>query len=101
MRELKNSEQAALKQARIVWLEQITVVNKGMSESHKAGFIAALDYNAERIAALTAERTQLRAESDALRAALENMLYIFDNGYDKADSLGRMRCDEARRVLGE
>lgn len=94
MRQLTDREQEALSEARQEY--EPCYVGYFIEElaGFDAGFITALDHSSAQIAALTAER-------DALRTALENMLYIFDNGYDKADSLGRMRCDEARKVLGE
>lgn len=58
-----------------------------------------------QIAALTAERDGLRAalqqtqdERGRLRDALTDMLYIFDRGLPE-DSIGRMRCDQARDAL--
>lgn len=47
---------------------------------------------------IDADRAALQAERDRLRAALKSLLYIFDRGLP-ADSIGRRRCDEARRAL--
>lgn len=96
MRELTDSERDYLL---AYWFTEPLGNSIAMPERFKEGFIAGLDHQQAQIAAL---QTQLRAESadnTRLREALENMLYIFDQGYDKADSLGQMRCDEARRAL--
>lgn len=66
-----------------------------------------IDYDAllTHLAALTAEREallqallQAQDERGRLRDALTDMLYIFDRGLPD-NSLGRMRCDQARDAL--
>lgn len=91
MRQLTDGEMKTLEKG---WLEHLGNRKPILTDfdTFEAGFIAALDHAAAQIAALTAER-------DGLREALKNMLFLFDQGFDKSDTLGRMRCDEARRAL--
>lgn len=97
MRELTDSERAAMQTPlREYWVKKDGLLPKE-TRAFEAGSIAGIEYQKLETAAQIAA---LQAERDGLREVLENMLYIFDQGYDKADSLGQMRCNEARRELG-
>ena len=87
MREITKDESAL---ARRVWLGSNDVASLF---SFRVGFIAGLDHAADRLAAL-------EAENERLRAALTDMLSVFDRNLPE-NSIGRQLCDEARTVLSD
>lgn len=62
------------------------------------GYILSLEGLAAELDGLRAALQQTQDERGRLRDALTDMLYIFDRGLPE-DSIGRMRCDQARDAL--
>lgn len=60
------------------------------------------DVIAENIAnaELIAQAPELRRQRDEALQALRSMLHMFDRGLPE-DSIGRKKCDDARRVLAQ
>lgn len=67
-------------------------------EAQIAAYILSLEGLAAELDGLRAALQQTQDERGRLRDALTDMLYIFDRGLPE-DSIGRMRCDQARDAL--
>lgn len=92
----------------IAWANFYTDPADSDFDSFATGFNAAIDHLAAELAALQAERDDLRAalqrtqdERGRLRDVLTDLLYVFDHGYTNADTLGKMRHGQAQQVLEE
>jgi len=76
-------------------IETVTVTKSGLDALREERNELSRDYRK-----LSSEADELRRQRDEALPALRSMLHMFDRGLPKA-SIGRKKCDAARRILAQ